>query len=237
MSTVIKSKEFERISGKAFPFSLKDVEKEASLILSQAQLEADGLLVEARAKAERIKIEAHEQARTAGREQGLAEGNQHGLIEAKEGALADYAAKAGQLTSTFHNVLSELNRMKKEIQSRAENDLLVLAMEISRRVVKRTGQFDRNVVVENLKDVIHRIGSKSDVQVRIHPSDMAAVELFAKELTVAEKEWEHVDLLADDTISPGGCKLILREGQMDATLESQLDHIGTLLVPEDRDQA
>lgn len=237
MTTVIKSKDFEKISGRAIPFSLMDVEKEAALILSQARGEAEELLAAARADADRIKVDAHEQGCAEGREHGMAEGHKSGLIQAKEEALADYAAKAGQLTSTFQAALSELDGKKRDMLSSAENDLLILAMEIARRVVKRVGQFDRDVVVENLKDVIHRIGSKSDVQVRIHPSDMAAVELFAKGLTVAEKDWEHVDLLADDTISPGGCKLMLREGQMDATLESQLDHIGELLVPEDQDQA
>lgn len=237
MATVIKSREFERMSRHAFPFSMKDLEEEASLILSNARTQAETILAKVQGEGVRIKREAYEQGLREGREKGVVDGRETGLHEAKEQALADYAAKAGQLTSTFQTVLAEWDKQKKHYLATAEKDLLVLTLEIAKRVIKRIGRFDREAAVENLKDVIHRIGRKSDVQVRVHPSDVAAVELFARELTVAEKDWEHVDILADETVSPGGCKLMLREGQVDATLETQIDHISTLLVREDPDQA
>ena len=63
-----------------------------------------------------------------------------GLHEAKEQALADYAAKAGQLTSTFETVLAEWDKQKKHYLATAEKDLLVLTLEIAKRVIKRIGR-------------------------------------------------------------------------------------------------
>ena len=44
-------------------------------------------------------------------------------------------------------------------------------------------------------------------------------------------ELKHIELVEDETLSPGGCRIFTRHGQIDADLDGQLQRIAAELVP------
>ena len=70
-----------------------------------------------------------------------------------------------------------------------------------------------------------------DVRIAIHPKQR---ETFLAALPQLKLQWpalEHVELIEDLTVSPGGCRILTRGGEVDADLDRQIDRIAADLLP------
>ena len=64
-----------------------------------------------------------------------------------------------------------------------------------------------------------------EVTIDIHPEDVEHIENIKEEFFQQLKTLKHISLLPDPSVSPGGCRVKTRFGEVDATLESRLDVI------------
>jgi len=71
----------------------------------------------------------------------------------------------------------------------------------------------------------------ADVRIAIHPSQKQNLVEALPELKLTWPNLEHVELVPDDKISPGGCRVHTRGGCIDADLDAQLNHIAAELLP------
>jgi len=63
------------------------------------------------------------------------------------------------------------------------------------------------------------------VTITVNPVDAESAELFARPLVEGRQQWEHVAVLTERDMSPGGCRVQWGSGSIDASLETQLDRI------------
>jgi len=75
------------------------------------------------------------------------------------------------------------------------------------------------------------IARNSHVRVAMHPSQRA---LLLESLPQLQQEYpalRDAELLDDNSIAPGGCRVFTPHGKIDADLDAQLDRIARELMP------
>lgn len=75
------------------------------------------------------------------------------------------------------------------------------------------------------------VGSQRDLPLRTHSDDLTAAEQFARQWTESQSQRGHIEVLADDSIPPGGAVVSFGNCTLDATLQTQLDRLAAEIVP------
>jgi flagellar assembly protein FliH len=215
----------------AVPFSMKDIENQARGILLRARQQADQLLAAAQAEAAELKKRASAEGLAAGRAEGLAQGRQEGIKAGREQALNEHRNQLSGLITALTHTAAELDRSRRQLEASAVKDVLDLAIAIAQRVTKLQGVLDPAVAVANVVEAMKIVGHASDVRLAIHPTQLAALTEVLPRL---RREWpalEHVQLMEDAALAPGGCRVFTAQGQVDGDLDEQLRRIVADLLP------
>jgi flagellar biosynthesis/type III secretory pathway protein FliH len=69
------------------------------------------------------------------------------------------------------------------------------------------------------------VGVRSDVTIVVSPADAESARMFAHSLLELKEHWEHIRIVEEPEVSPGGCRVQWGSGSVDAALETQLDRI------------
>ena len=213
------------------PYSMKDIENTARAILLRARQKAEQTIGEAREEAERLKKQATVVGIAQGRQEGFAKGQQEGMKVGRDEAYAEHKAQLTALVTALTQGTKQLNASRRELESAAINDVLNLAIAIAERVTKRQGVLDPLVAVANVGEAMKVVTHASDLRIAVHSSQQAALKEALPRLRMEWPSLEHVQLVVDDTLEPGGCRLYTTHGQVDGDLNEQIRRIVVDLVP------
>ena len=237
MSGIIKATDAIVTAERLAAFHFRDVYADAETILDRARSEADRIVAGAGEQAERLRRQAEQDGLAAGREQGLTEGREKGRAEAFAAAQAAFSKEQTMLVTTLNDALNQVDLQKRSLLAAAYQDLIDLAIAIARRVVKRIGETDRQVVIENAREIIERVGRRSDMVLEVHPDDLDAMRTFAESLIAADEQRSHVRIVSDASIDPGGCRYRSGDSVVDAGLDAQVNQIARLVLPAEEEKA
>lgn len=198
---------------------------EADSLRRAAQVEAQALRELVRRDVDGIRESARQEGLRTGHAEGLRIGMEKGRAQALAAAQREFAQSQAHLASALRTGIETINRGQAEWQAVARRDLAELALAIARRVARHVGQREREVVLANLEEAIRLVGARSDVTIAVNPLDAEAARVFAQSLLDLQEHWEHVKVVEESEISPGGCRVQWGSGSVDATLETQLDRI------------
>jgi flagellar assembly protein FliH len=185
--------------------NLEEIQQQARVLLATTQAQADDLLAQAQARVSQIESEAYEKGVTAA---------QAKVAEEINAAVADLRKK---LTHT----VSELEPLYALMAARAERDLVKLALEIARKVVHREVTSDPDIVLTLARVALERLHPRAVAKVLLHPDDFEYVNAHRHALSHAST----LELVADASITRGGCLVQSEHGDMDARLEQQFASI------------
>jgi flagellar assembly protein FliH len=208
-------------------FSLRDFEAEARQSLERAQTEVEALIAEATARARDIEANAHEQGKADGWREGYNEGRDLGRAEAVE----QYSQELRDLLTAFNAATQALESFRGQVEHAAVGDAVELAVAIAERVAKQRGVVDPLVLLHNVQAALNLVAPTGVVRVAIHPSQGATLTEILPQL---QSEWpsiQHAEIVEDESIAPGGCRVFTAHGCIDADLQSQLDRIVAKLLP------
>ena len=218
MAEVLEERGLER-------FNLADMMDEAREVAVTARAEAARTVEAARAEADAIRQAARDEGYRAGREQGICDGREAGRAEALEEASRTFAEQQRSLIESCRQTIASINEGRVAWAASARQDLIDLAVAIARRVARHVGQRDREVVLANIGEAIELAGARSEVTIMVNPADADAARQFAGSLVEMREQWEHIRVVEDAEVSPGGCRIQWGSGAVDASLETQLDRI------------
>ncbi|WP_428939496.1 FliH/SctL family protein [Fontivita pretiosa] len=213
------------------PFSMRDIEAQARQIILRAQQQAEQVLAEAQQQAGQIRQRAYDQGFAAGREDGLKSGAQEGRSAGQQAALAEHRARLEQLIKALSAAASELDASRRRLQADATAELIRLAVAIARRVTKLQGALDPSVLTANVTEAIRLVVQSSDVRIAVHPSQKQVLAEVLPALKVQWPQLQHVELVEDATLLPGGCRIFTASGEIDADLDRQIDRVAADLLP------
>jgi flagellar assembly protein FliH len=208
-------------------FTLPDIEEQARARLARAQEQAEQIIAEANARAVEIESIAREQGQAAGWEQGRTDGHDSGATA----ALDQHAARLREVIATFNAAAKALEDFRAQVEAAATRDAVELALAIAARITRRQGVIDPDVLLENIQGALNIVGRSNVTRVAVHPSQRAILDEILPQLQLDSPSLRHAELVNDESISPGGCRVFTANGQVDADLKTQLDRVTMKLLP------
>ncbi len=211
---------------------MADIERQAAAILLRARQQADQILAQAKAEAETIKEKARAEGVAEGSLAGNAQGHAEGLKAGRAEAIRQMTQSLTAAVTTLNAAAAGIDASRRELEATAVHDVLELALLLADRIAKRRGQIDRSVVLENVKEAVRLVVGATAVRIAINPSDHATLEETLPAIRLQLPKLQHIELVSDETMSPGGCRVFTSGGEIDATLETQLARIAADLMPD-----
>ena len=213
-------------------FSMRDVEEQAKALLLRARQAAERILAEAQREGAEFKRLAHAEGLEEGRREGLARGVEEGRALGKQQALDEHRDRFTQAVAALNEAMSDLEASRAELEAAALEEVVGLSIAVARRVTKRQGLIEPEVLTENLREAMKLVVHGGDVKVAIHPSQRQALEVALPALRLEVPRLGHVELTDDPSVDPGGCRIYAGGGLVDATLDEQLDRVVADLLPD-----
>ncbi len=159
-----------------------------------------------------LEREWQEKVREA-RAAGLREGEAAGRSRAE----AEIQPVIERLTRT----IADLAGARAQLRREAESDMLQLAMAIARRVLRRELVVDPDALHGLALGALEKLEAQEIARVRLHPSHTAAVAALLRQ----ESGRGTVEVVPDSALEPGAAIFETARGNLDASVETQLQEI------------
>jgi flagellar assembly protein FliH len=213
------------------PFSLRDVENHAKAMLVRAREQAEALLASAQQEGEILRQQAYEEGLAEGRRDGRKQGELEGTKAGAQQALAEHQQQLATLVAALSTAAVEFDASRRELEAAGLSEVVALSAAVARRVTKRQGMLDPEVLAENLREAMKFVSHAVDVRVAIHPQQKQVLEDALPRLRMAWPQLKHLEIVPDVSIAPGGCRIFTARGQVDGDLDAQLDRVIDDLLP------
>ena len=122
--------------------------------------------------------------------------------------------------------IEELATLRGEILRRSEQQTVQLALTIAQRLVQREISLDRSVLVGMAHAALDRLADHAAATIRLPPEDYAAVATGLS----AHTPHAHVQVVADASVSLGGCVVQSDFGFMDVSHQAQFDELTRVML-------
>ena len=183
--------------------------------------------VEAQADLERLRAEIRsaEAERDRLRDEARREGLELARREAVESATKAAALEAAPLADLLRRAAAGIEDRRAALIAEAEREMLRLVLSIAGKVVKAEISSGRPVAEANLRRAIELTARRQELQVLVHPDDLARIDTFLPELRREFSEIQKIVIEAGPAVDRGGVIVQTREGSVDATIAGQLEQI------------
>jgi flagellar assembly protein FliH len=165
-----------------------------------------------------------EQIRLAARAAAEAEGRAAGLAAARaemEPALQAVAAAAQALDGLRDQVIAEV-----------EHDAVALALRLAEQIVAGAIEVAPERIVDIAAVALRRIRDRQHVTLVVNPSDLELVSESVTRLQAALGGIEHLNVQSDRRVGRGGVLARTDEGEVDASIETQLSRAREVVAAE-----
>ncbi len=200
------------MSDAAVSYALQQLEPSAPAPRDAAARE----LVAAREEAEAIRERARSEGFAAGRQEGIEQGR---------GEVAD---GAGALLEALRAV----NEVREETAATVERDAIEMALSLAGKVIVATLQVRPELVVEVVQGALRRVAGQRRISIVVNPADLETVRGALGDLQSQSAAVEQWDLQPDPRVPAGGALVRTAEGEVDVTIETQLERAGEVVIAE-----
>lgn len=203
---------------------------EAREVVDAAKERAARAVVVAEAERELLAIEVEEAAKNRGYEAGYAEGRSAGHEAAFAESTKTFERQHANLVKHMQRAVSQIVEMKESLRIAAERDVLAFAVKLATDLTFSIGRVSSESAIENVKRSLRLVGLRTDLTVRVHPDDASAMETYAAAALRHIEETSVFAVVTDDSLSPGGCIVETDRSVVDATLDTQIQELTSLLL-------
>jgi flagellar biosynthesis/type III secretory pathway protein FliH len=219
MPGIIKHTEHsaERSSVGAVAFNFDDMTGKAGAYLAQVKADAAAEIARAKEEAVRIKKQAQQDGTRA-------------AIEAAEKSVqfrveAQVREQMKTVLPAIQEAVESLKAARHEWLQQWEHNAVKLATAISAKIIRREISRQPDIALALVREALELAAGGHVIRISISPADHSAlgkeVEQLAQQLTGLAP----TAIVADDSISPGGCLVQTEFGAIDQRIESQLARI------------
>ncbi len=161
-----------------------------------------------------------EKEKESSRNEGYAAGEKDATEKFKK-ELLQHQQWVKQFDSTIKNLKESY---RQEIEN-LEKTIPKVASTVAEKIIQRETSEDSEIVIEQVKKAIRSLNDDKIFKIYLNPEDVDILKEVKSELAPSSLGVKQAELIADDSISKGGCKLDTSAGQIDATIKSQLENI------------
>jgi flagellar assembly protein FliH len=216
MATIIKSHEPQRPSGtalRAVAYDLTDMAAQANNYLGTVRGQAAKIVEQAQREADAIR----QQAEAAGRR--AAEQAIERILDEKVGQ------QMKTLTPALQGAVKQVEDAKQAWLRHWEACAMELAVQIAGRLVRGELQRRPEISAAWIRESLQLTAGSGDVTIRLNPADQETLARQAQQMAAIFAPLAKLTIAADETISPGGCRLVTEFGTIDQQLETQLERV------------
>jgi flagellar biosynthesis/type III secretory pathway protein FliH len=178
---------------------------------------SERLLAKALAEAERMREQAYEE----GCAEGRAAGHQEGIAETTAAALA------------MGEALRELHELRAQMADELERDAVELALALAAKILAGAFEAQPEHVLDVVRGALRRVADRRRIVVLVDPQDLEVVRGAAENLQAQAGGIELCEVQADRRVGRGGAVVRTAEGEIDATVETQLQRARELMLADE----
>src|SRR5947209_516823 len=160
--------------------------------------------------------QAHQECAQQAREAHAA-----GMREGEANGRRLAAAEVEPLIARLCATIEDLAGLRARLRHEAEADLVKLALSISRRVLRRELSVDPDALQGLVLSALDKLQGQEIVRVRVHPAQAAQVTAGLRRNAIGAA----IEVVADAAREPGTVIFETTRGNLDASMESQLQEI------------
>ncbi len=128
------------------------------------------------------------------------------------------------LCQSLNNAIDDLKRERDNIWMKCEKEIIKLAFAIAKKAVyAEVSQNNSRIIEDVVSDAIAKVKESRILSIHINPDDVERLETM-KATGLQEGVWAY-ELVRDNGITRGGCKVVTDSGGVDSTVETRWDEI------------
>lgn len=194
-------------------FSFADMRGQADNYLETVRSEAAKIVQQAHRDAEKIRREAEVAGRKA------AEAAAERVLDEK------VSKRMTTIIPALEQLVKQINDAKGELQSHWERSALQVSTAIAARIIRRELKHDPQIAVVSIAEALRLAAGTAEIKLRLNPTDYENLGPQIERLAATLCQLSPNQIVADDTITAGGCRVETRFGTVDQQIEAQLRRI------------
>lgn len=216
----------------SMPVSTDQLEVSAASIVEKARNDANQIIHTALADVHLEVAAIREKARLAGFEAGHSQGFEKGLVEGRAKARESMESELGELRQAWSAMLDDWSDIEHERRKEMSIQVMRLSLAFAEQIVHRTIQHDPDVVIDQIRSALDLAQVPSDLEIVVSEEDRARAHHALPGLLEKFEATGYVSIRSSNEMSQGGCILRMRGGEIDASLEVQLERLVEAMLPE-----
>lgn len=217
MATIIRKNGTRLSSSESSPqavaFSFADMQGKAEDYLDSVRGEAAKIVQQANRDAEKIRREAEAAGQKAAQ-------------EAAEKVLDEKVAqRMATVIPALQDLVKQIDDARGEMQAHWERSALQVVTAIAERVIRRELRSDPQITLDTVAETLRLAAGSSEMTLHLNPVDYSNLGPQVERLANTLCKLSPSQIVADDAISPGGCLVQTRFGEVDQRIEAQLCRI------------
>jgi flagellar assembly protein FliH len=194
-------------------FSFADMHGQANDYVETVRREAAKIVQQAHSQSEQIR----RQAEVAGRK--AAEAAAERMLDEK------VTKRMNSLLPALEQLVKEINDAKGELLTHWERSARQVATAIAERVIRRRLEKEPEIALDVVADALRLAAGSADITLHVNPTDYENLGSQIERLASTLCRLAASQIIADPEISPGGCRVATKFGEIDQQIESQLRRI------------
>lgn len=192
----------------------QQLQAEIEVMLAEAKKQAEQIVAEARAEKEAVLAEA--------REYGFQQGYEEGLAAGKE--------EAQKLRREAEEVLQQARMWYRQTVAENEEKIIDLAVAIASKLLHVQLELSPQQINIIAQEALQKVRGGKNYVIYAHPRDAEILRSHKDMLLQDLPEEISLRVIADKGLTPGGCLVDTEEGQIEVTIEGQLDRVKQVLL-------
>ena len=212
-----------KISDVAISFADRDAMRSPDFKLSELIAKQAGISqLENEALKDKINAQVLEQLKEV-EERAYAAGHEIGMIEGSEKAFQETKTELLDHMQGMEDQLKLIEDLKSQMLVDNEAALIRLVFLVAKKLALRDLGDHREAVWELMKNVVGETQEDERVVVKLSPEDLLFLESLQEKGGRKIENLERVKLVADDSVTRGGCLIETEHGDVDATVEERVE--------------
>ncbi|MCE9607542.1 MAG: hypothetical protein K8U03_21860 [Planctomycetia bacterium] len=213
MASIIKAGEMSSLAGSNSAFNFDDMAQHADAYVRQVREQAGKIVADARKQADQIRQQAEIDGLKAARQKMQAQ------VE------AETAKRMEAILPAVRSVVEETLTAKEAWLAKWERDGVHLATRIAERILRRELAQRPELPLTLVRESLELSAAGEGVRISMNPTDLAAFGLQIEALLREMKRSGEAEVVEDEAIARGGCRVETKHGMIDQRIETQLQRI------------
>jgi len=212
MSTVIKATDRNR-GIQRVPFNFNDMADQADQYLAKVHAEAARILAGVKKEAETIRRGAEAEGRAAGQR----------MIE--EMVAKQVAQQMATLLPALRETVQQIRHARQAWLTHWEKCAVATACAIASRLIRKELSATPEITLTLIREALELAAGSDEIRLHLNPADHEALGEQIETLRGELSALAAAEIIAEPSVTPGGCRVETRMGVIDQQFEAQLARI------------